>query len=204
MKKVLLMAVAMFAASTMFAQKGGLWLGGSLGFSSETEKTDSDKDDKWNNFTIAPFAEYYFMEDVSLFGGIDYAHYKYKKFNPDSDVKGNTFGLFIGAAKYFKLGEKCNLYAAARIGFDTEKDPMSPNQPGTTKATNFNVTVYPGISYQIADKAIIFAELGQGLYFNKHTEKYTEGGEDHKYHDNAFGFNVLTGGVNFGVKFKLM
>lgn len=212
MKKMLVVAAFVFAATGAFAQNAGeLWVGLDFDFDFSKEKAiaGSTKDDvsKSFNFGIAPRGEYFLMQDLSLFGGIGFGFTKNTTFNDPADdfiEKTPEFGIFAGAAKYFKLGDKLSLFAAAELAFDWERTNTEVGST-TTKGNptrELMFSVYPGIQYLLGDKVAIYATLGNGLYFSTHTTIDADD-SDNKNRTTDFGLNLFTGEVMFGVKYKL-
>ncbi len=179
MKKIIVVAAMVLAATGAFAQAGSLFFGGSIGFSTG-KTTTGGTEYKTSSFTFSPKAEYFLQEQLSVYGEFQYNHNKY------GDSKTSVGGLFIGAAYYVPFGEKVSVYGAGKVGFNFGD------------VTGFQVAVAPAIQFAPNDKLAFYSTLGSGLYF---TTRKNDSNNNYKSHE--FGFSLLDG-ISFGVKFRLL
>ncbi|HPR17671.1 MAG TPA: hypothetical protein PLD62_05445 [Candidatus Cloacimonadota bacterium] len=96
MKKIIILAICMMLAVSVFAfEKGTKNIGGTIGFDSFKESADADAK---NTFTFAPHGGYFILDNVEVLGYIQYV-------NANSDSWQNpktTMGFGIGGLYHYK------------------------------------------------------------------------------------------------------
>ena len=176
MKKnvLLLLVLASFSlAATAQIKKGSLFLGGDIGGSTRTAKTDGTSLGKENSLRISPVFGKAVREN--LFVGIDgtLSLYKNEISNSPNDYKQQQYGGGVFIRKYKPLGKSdFFLFLQCRLGYQYQK-LVSINNPPTafsTKTNTVSLSAYPGISYAVSKKLHIetgFNGLVNLSYYNE-------------------------------------
>ncbi len=190
MKKTILTLALVVVALGAFAQKGQLWLGGSIGYSyDKSEMFDS----KVQSLSMDPYVEYYFADTWTAYVGLQY---EYRKADA---MKSNTAGPFAAVVKYFPLSDKLSLYTALAAG---ARWGSATSNSVDYSASTYSMRITPGLNILISDRFCAYVELGDGLYFKTDTYK-DKNNSGNKHTDTRFAVDLLTSGASVGVLFKL-
>ncbi len=232
-KTILVMAVALFTSVAASAQSGSLWLGGDLGFRTQKNSHDykdinSGDDDKYMQFTIAPHVEYFLGDDMSVLVGLSYGLDKHtvigQEYPPYGDndkadhiMKTSGFGFNLGVRKYFSINDKFSFYCGAHFGINAGKESeewySDWDDKYENKISTWNLFIYPGISYKVADNVVIYSQFGLLGYHHKTTK--LDGNKDNKDKEGVFSFGINNDpcfssdfssfeGIRFGFVSKIM
>lgn len=204
MKKIFMTLAAVAVAATMNAQ---LYVGGTLGFTSTTNKTEGtfngvtqSNELTTTNFDFGPEVGYKLNDKmaVGLALTVGFANQETGK-NPDTKRKTTNFAIKPYFRYTFVQFGKVGLFADGQIGIESGKISNEVNNNGTTtttdvKTSGFSIAIVPGVSYQASDKISVVAKLGNGLgFWNTKTTTPTPMGAqtiDVDNTTNTFGLNL--------------
>lgn len=211
MKKLIALAVIVLSIMNVSAQKGTMYLGtsginpfgevnaiatlsgASMSLSPMTGfTTQSYGDESFTTFGIAPEFGYFIADDMIVGLGVFYTGSRYDD-GLDSDdadhteLNMNTFGLNPYFRYLFINKEKFNVYAQAGLTYATSKSDAS----GAKSINFFDISVMPGISYNLSDRFAINATYGYLGYSNL-------GIEDADESENSFGLKLDMSTLRFG------
>ncbi|WP_298714855.1 outer membrane beta-barrel protein [Chitinophaga sp.] len=193
MKKMIVMAaLALFGSQFAKAQvqKGNFLVGGTLGFTSATEKVDgTDNKETVSQFNISPKAGYALSDKWMVGVFVEGA------FNSTKDVvgenedktKGNFIlpGVFV--RNYCQIADsKVYFTSEANVGYGFGSNEV--NDVKTDKTTGFRAQLMPGISYLVGKRLMLEGNLG-GLSYSNMTQKPEGAGAEIK--TSAFDFNFI-------------
>lgn len=223
--KNLLTGLLLATTSTLaFAQenslaKGKIYVGGSLGFSTTSEKTEyksgsnSTKFDgpKSTSFTIMPSIGYMLSDKLAIGLGIGYSMNKVKE-EGDGDTRTTTNGALVFApnATYFlPLGGSqrfgLTLNGAIPLSFGTTKHEREYNNVTTShkvKVNSFGFAASPGIYYFPVSRFMLTAQMGRLLNINSTVSTDKDGDTTEKQTTTQFEvLNFSTMGLSFGGSF---
>lgn len=192
MKKFLMTIAAVFAAVNMNAQ---YYVGGSLGFSTSSDKTNPLAETTVTGFTFSPEVGMALDEKMGVGLAIDFGSRTRKVENTTANTSTDVTTTSIGLTPYvryqfFKVAQ-FNVFLDGGINFDIEstKD-MKP-------AMDLGLFATPGIAYKVNDQWSIVAKLNRMFNFGYHKDAVADvaGAPDAPTSLNA---NVSTGGFNIG------
>ena len=201
-----------FVAATMFAS-AQLYVGGSLGFSTQTGKDELKTDDqtittddpKQFAFTFAPEVGFMFADNMGVGMSLNFDFWRAKQ--KDDDVTYSSKKTTIGFAPYFRYVfaevDNFKFYADAKINYSltTPKDKVEGGENAFEstgdKTTTFGFGIVPGMAYQLTDNismncALNILELGFNstkVVDKDHVEEGVVVG-DLTTKTNTFGFGV--------------
>ncbi|UXP33187.1 outer membrane beta-barrel protein [Reichenbachiella agarivorans] len=140
MKKLLTLAVILFAANTMYAQQGSMYAGGALGF----------QEDYWK---IAPEAGYWLADNIQL-GVVLFLEGDNRGATEQTTVAPHVYGRY-----WVPISEKFSVYAGANFRVNTVSQ-----DPGDSHTT-VDLFVDAGIAYSLAPRWGMVGRLaGVGIY----------------------------------------
>lgn len=142
MKKILVSLMVVFAAVAANAQD--LWIGGSLGFWSNSDAKGSDFKTQFN---ISPEVGYNLSEDWSIAIGLGYASYKPEAGETISSLSVNPYARWNAA----KIG---NLTLFLDGGFSIQSIDKGDSY------TAWKVGIKPGLAYSLSPKFCIVTHVG--------------------------------------------
>lgn len=204
-----------FVAAAMFAS-AQLYVGGSLGFGTQTGKEEFKTDDltvttddpKVFGFTFAPSVGFMFADNmgvgVDLLFGLDQSKYK------SDDYTATYKTTNIGFAPYFRYVfaevDNFKFYADAKLKYvlSTPKGKVEMGETTTEitgdKTTTFGFGIVPGMAYQLTDNismncALNILELGfqsTKTVDKDHVEEGVVGDLTTKTNEFGFGVNYNT------------
>ena len=203
-----------FVAAAFFAQ-AQLFVGGSLGVDMGSQKREDVKFQKTFEFNFNPTVGYMFAKNMGvgadiIFGTSKTTQPKIKQ-KPEGAMKVNTFGIAPYFRYVFIAGDKFNVYADAKISFQSGKVTMDDDYiPGDNelykdgdKITTFGFGIVPGVQYCFNQHMSVVASINIiRLGFSMKTTKTTEATgeidpetfepkmEDVKYKESNFGLGV--------------
>ena len=209
MKKIMMTLAAVAVAATMNAQG---YIGGSLGFTSSTDKSVSVQgagpfDVTTSSFAIAPEIGYNLDDKMAIglvFGfGTAKKSYDYKGTGTNvsiDDVTSSTVSLKPYLRYQVLTFGKANIFVDGGVNFGlTSAKDMKP-------AMDLGLFVTPGVAFDVNDKWSIVAKLNDMFAFGYHKDMVADvaGAPDPNTSINA---NLSTGGFNvgsltFGVYYK--
>ena len=145
-KQLFLVSLFLSLIFTGLSAQSKLFGGLDLGFSSN---------DNESTFLLGPKIGYWLNDNSALVGGIFYTSNKDKTQDPEV----TTSGFGIGAQYRFcwHSGDNFYFYLAPGVDYASLK---ADNGTNDVKTNTFNVSLSPGISYMLADKWSINAEMG--------------------------------------------
>ena len=197
MKKIILSAIAIMTIGLANAQtkgtsegfaKGDVFVTGGFSFNTTT---DNASDVKTSSFEIAPQANYFVTENISVGAKFGYGSFTRKNAITDlTDQSVLTFG--VQGRYYFTPASKFSLFTG--LGFDYSSTTNNLANP-KTKLNGFNVALGLGLNYFVSENWGIeasFAGLSYGTSKSdvsgaKSTDTFSVGGN----------LSAVTFGVNY-------
>lgn len=164
MKKITIIAAFMALSLGAFAQftKGSLMVGGSVGFSSDSEKTKSGSTTTTNGtlttFSFTPQVGYFVIDNLSLGAGINLLSAS-DKANSGGGKQTASSSSFAPFARYYyqKLyGQLAGQFGSAKTSFESG---------GTTTETKYGVSGWSllvGYAYLLNNHVAIEPQIGYG------------------------------------------
>lgn len=159
MKKILLVAVAIFSLSTAFAQgninQGDWMVGGTTNFSSS--KYGSNANSKATSFSFAPNIGYFFINQLA--GGLRFDISSYKSGTGSTENKQSSFMLEPFLRYYFLPStQKVNVFADAGYGFGSSKSTYGTTSQPSVSSSAFNAKA--GVAVFVTPVAALEFALG--------------------------------------------
>jgi hypothetical protein len=165
MKKVLFTMALALATSAAFAQfsKGRILAGGSIGFSSETVKSEFDGNEstigKQTDITFTPQAGFFVMDNLAVGAGIALESSTFKPDGGDGKQTTSEFTFNPFARYYFGPG----VFGQATVGFGSAKEEEDTGSTTTeTKASVFRWNLGLGYAIFLNDNVAIEPVIGYG------------------------------------------
>ena len=192
MKTIILLCSFLAATFTLSAQQGSWYIGGAVGYSSNTSKSPSDFKTTYTNWAFAPEAGTFLKDDIQLgaFLGIgggtgkndDEEFYKYSIVSPT-----------IYARKFFKVTDEFSTFAGAYINITTgSTTDYTGAATSVSDDSGFGFRLGVGVAYALSPR---FTAVGQYGLFGYQTTKHKLDGDDDGT-DSSFDFGVDTVGFS--------
>jgi opacity protein-like surface antigen len=203
-----------FVAAGFLASAQGLFLGGNIGFASQSGSqkienggtTITQDAPKTFDFTFAPTVGFMFNENMGVgldimfgFGKVTQKNYAFDPVMTQT-IKTTTFGLAPYFRYVFAEIDNFKFYGDARIEWETSTPKATVEQGGTSmtqegnKTTHFGIGIVPGMAYMLTDNISMNAQLNiLSLYYvtDKTVAKNIDGaGTDQTNKTNEFGLGV--------------
>jgi opacity protein-like surface antigen len=145
-KQIFLSLIFCFAFGAASFAQSKLFLGADLGFSSN---------DHHSSFALSPRLGYWLSDNGAIVGGITFGSNKDKTTNPDTES--TVFGVGAQYRMAWHSGDNFYFYLAPGVEYLSSKLEFG----GTDATTSIlGISLSPGISYMLADKWSVNAELG--------------------------------------------
>lgn len=165
MKKVIFTAIVLLTASATFAQfeKGRILAGGSIEFSANKDKTESNNvsvtNSKSTSFNFGPKVGYFFINNLAagLGLGLSASTTKYEGSGDKDKISGVSVNPFV--RYYLKPG----VFFQGAFGVGSGKDKYTRNSNNTTTTTKYtasNWSLGAGYAYFLNNKVAIEPFLG--------------------------------------------
>ncbi len=149
MKRVIFTLV--LVATTILGANAQWYLGGSLGFKSNSEETNTDPK---SGFGVVPEIGYYLNDKFDI--GLDFG---FSSFKNQNDKKGSSWAIAPYARySFFQVG-KFETLAKGSVFFGGTDGFMLDNTFYDRKFTTFGVEVAPLLTYGLTDKVVLFSQL---------------------------------------------
>jgi len=166
MKKLLLLtALSVSAAISASAQisKGSAYLGGNVGYSTNTTKPNTGTETKITALGLSPSVGFAYKENRvwGLFAGY---YYNQTKADYKHDNQTYTLGAFL--RQYKPLGKGFYLFAEEAASGNYTKGKTEYPNPIDSKGFNINLGVSPGFAYDVSKKFQLELTLSNLLYAN--------------------------------------
>lgn len=167
MKKITILVFAIFATFGAYAQynQGRMLVGGSLGFSTQTEKTKYDgntqTDGKWTSFSFEPQFGYFIIDNLAVGASLDFGLSKWKDENDSDDDYSSTSIEFTPTVRYY-LPQ--NIFFQGQVGFGTGKDKYGSGSVDEEKFSTFSFALGAGYAHFLTDNVAIEPMIGYGSY----------------------------------------
>jgi hypothetical protein len=187
MKKFTILAFALFATIGAYAQynQGRMLVGGSLGFSTQTEKTKFDgttrTDGKWTSFSLEPQFGYFIIDNLAVGASLDLGLSKWKDEDDSDDDYSTTSIEFTPTVRYY-LPQ--NIFFQGQVGFGTSKDKYGSGSVDEDKYNTFSFALAAGYAYFLNDNVAIEPIIGYGSTSHKDKDS------DAKYINNGLFLRV--------------
>lgn len=184
---------------------GSTWLGGSIGYSSNTSESQFSPKTKMQSFNINPAIGK--VVKPSLVAGIELSYNSSKEERTGSpfEVKNKLYGAGIFARKYMETFKKLYLFAHAGLGGAVARYHVTNNFPPNSEAEGWqaNISLYPGVSYALNAKVFLEVSLNN-LFTISYSNSKTRTLND-VYKSNSFSANVNLSNVGtFGVGIRFI
>jgi long-subunit fatty acid transport protein len=203
MERITLLSIAIFLfASITKAQitKSSTFIGGQISGSTYKQE-NGPSTQKQSSFVISPAIGTAIKQN--LIAGVDltYAHSKYG-YSPNP-VEGNSFGGGFFLRRYASIANHLYFFLQGRAGFYHDKSKSTSSSINYENiSNNFNLSLYPGVSYALTKSLHIEAGLNNLALFNySHGTVKQTGSPDQK--TNSLGFSTSATGSNlaFALRF---
>jgi outer membrane protein W len=187
MKKFTILVVAVCSTFGAYAQynQGRMLVGGSLGFSTETEKTKFDgntqTDGKWTNFSLEPQFGYFIIDNLAVGASLDLGLSKWKD-DADSDDDKTYTSIEIQPTVRYYLPQ--NIFFQGQVGFGTAKSKFGSGNVDEYKYNTLSWALAAGYAYFLNDNVAIEPMVGYGSVREKDKDS------DVKYIDNGIFLRV--------------
>lgn len=208
MKKLQLLALALFATTLAFAQpeKGDIFLGGSLNFNMGSSKGEvagvSADGPKTLNFGISPRVGYFLSDKIVV--GLDLG-FNSASSNDDSSgteikTSSSMYGGGVFARYYIVPADRFALFFEAGVGAmlggsKVETAGVSVDGPNSF---NLNAGLTPGVAFYVSKRVALEANYGFLGYTSTSTKIETAGVET-KTNAGNFGLNINPSTFEFGM-----
>ncbi|MDR2907638.1 MAG: porin family protein [Bacteroidales bacterium] len=161
MKKIIFTAALVSFGMMSQAQ---IFVGGQLGFNSNSTKFKSDKTDKVSALTIAPMVGYQLDDKLAAGVRLNLNTQKAIEFeangSDDGIDKTTTFGAEVFAQYTFLQFDKFSVYAEAALGFASVKNKSELGDvENENKGSRFGFSVAPCLAYSITEQVSLIANL---------------------------------------------
>lgn len=166
MKKLLLLTVlSVSAAISASAQisKGSTFLGGNVGFNTNTTKPNTGAETKQTLLNLAPSVGFAYKEN-RVWGVM--AAYYYNKTKSNFNQDNQTYALGVFLRQYKPLGKGFYLFADETASGSYTKGKAEYPNPISSKGFNINLGVSPGFAYDVSKKFQLELMLNNLLYAN--------------------------------------
>jgi outer membrane protein len=209
MKKTIFTLAFIAFAITVLGQQGSWYLGGAVGYSSQTDKDADDSDNKTitSSWTFNPefgtFLSDRFQLGITLgVGGSS------RKVGDNKDYSRSNFSPTVYVRHFYPITEKFSAYGGVYLGLVTGSQKNYEYEDGNeteykTSMSGFNGRVGTGISYAIAPRFTIMGEYGL-LSFSSVGYKNNDGDKTHTESDFGFGVNTLGTVFNVGIYYTIV
>ncbi|HEY4650786.1 MAG TPA: outer membrane beta-barrel protein [Pontibacter sp.] len=190
MKRLLALAIFGLISAGAFAQtsKGTIVVSGTAGFSNSQNSNDPQTAElNAISFNITPGIGYMLLDELEVGASVGYSFNKSTQVSDDKvtgvdyTLKSNTFNYGAYAKKYFVLSERIALTGLASAviskGESSSEFIIQDEFRGSseTKVSNYKISLAPGATFFLNDKAGISASFGS-LGYAKYTTKPKSGG----------------------------
>lgn len=206
MERFTLLTIAIFLfASITKAQitKGSTFIGGQIsGYTYKYENSIYPNPQKQNSIFVSPAIGTAIKQN--LIAGIDltYGHTKNDNgFNPQ--VKGNNFGGGFFLRRYTSIANRFYFFLQGRAGYFHDKtESTSGSAVNTNQSNNFNIGLYPGVSFALTRCLHIEAGLNNLVLVNYSHGIYKQPASPDQISNN-FNFSTSASGTNlsFALRF---
>ena len=205
MKKASLvcLAIILFASITN-AQitKGSIFIGGQISGSTYKQENSGSNIQKQSSFVFSPAIGTAIRQN--LIAGIDltYAHSKFEYLTSPGN-EGNSFGGGVFLRRYASISNRFYFFLQGRIGYYHDKsESTSGGVKYQNTSNNFNLGVYPGVSFALSKCLYVEAGLNNLALLNYSHGTVTQTGSGDQT-TNSFGFSTSANGSNlsFALRF---
>ncbi len=192
--KVFIVLMLAFAASSLSAQSGKWYIGGTAGFSSHKDKAGSVefKSSSWN---FSPEIGTWASDMIQVGLGLNISGY-----NQDGDAEDRTsYGGTIYARNWWNAGKPFRPFVGLNV-------PVSPDKYNDFQGIEHKVLstgayLNGGFGYALSDRVTVLGQLGW-LGFTSTTDK-PNGGEKTTSSDFNLSLNTLGSPINIGLYLTL-
>jgi opacity protein-like surface antigen len=204
MKKITLLSLTvLLIASISNAQitKGSTYLGGQISGSTYKYENGSSSQ-KQSSISVSPAIGTAIKQN--LIAGIDltYAHTKNDNgFN--AVIKGNDLGGGFFLRRYASIANRFYFFLQGRAGYFHEKnESTSGSSVNSNQSNNFNLGLYPGVSFALTKSLHIEAGLNNLVLVNYSHSVYKQPTSPNQT-SNSFNFSTSASGTNlsFALRF---
>jgi autotransporter-like protein len=166
MKKILAFSfLTILVTSALRAQinKGSVFLGGNVGFSTIKSKDTSLEN---NSVYITPVAGIAVKQNLIVGVSVNYSHSKNNLNVPASQTEYKSYGAGIFARKYVPLGKGFYLFGETGLNYQNYSDTYTyTSQKNELKVQSIGINLYPGVSYAVSKMLQLEVGLPQLVTF---------------------------------------
>lgn len=164
MKKLLLLtALSVSAVISVSAQisKGSTYLGGNIGFNTNTTRPGTGTEIKQTSLSLSPSVGFAYKENRvwGLFAG-----YYYGQTKTDNKQNNQTYALGAFLRQYKPLGKGFYLFAEEAASGSYLKGKTESTNSVSSKGFNVNLGISPGFAYDVSKKFQLELALSNLLY----------------------------------------
>lgn len=204
MKKLILLVAAVAGLGSLNAQsigKGAIQLGGTVGFSSMTDKPVGGITKDSTSLSIAPSASYFITDDISVGLGIGFISSTIKNTfgGSTSEVNATGFGFSPKVSYYKMVNDQFGLFGSLGVDYIMASGEAKNVPSSKMSETFFGAGITPGIIFFPAPKWAIHAQLTNGLGYSSRTKKDNNDKETGTV--SNFGVNLGLSQIQFGVSY---
>jgi outer membrane protein len=170
MKKTTILLFAIFATFGAYAQynQGRMLVGGSLGFSTQTEKSKYDgntqTDGNWTSFSLEPQFGYFVIDNLAVGATLDFGLSKWNdEVDSDDDVSSTSIE-FTPTVRYY-LPQ--NIFFQGQVGFGAAKYKYGSGTVDEEKYNTLSFALAAGYAYFLTDNVAVEPMIGYGSYREK-------------------------------------
>lgn len=208
MNKIVLTLALATICSTGFAQKGSLYLGGTVGFSTSSNATDNNgttvKGSQETNWSFSPEVGTFLTDNIQVGVGLNVTGYKFDARGPITNITTrNHFGATLYARNFFGK----NAFKPF-VGLNVSVLPgIEQNEVGATttktKLMDIGANLNAGFSYAVTPRVTFVGSIAT-LGFSSSTSEVD--GSNVKKHTTDFGLdaNTLTSRFTVGVYYTIL
>jgi hypothetical protein len=206
MKKIILLTVLLFTMIAASAQKGSMYIGGVIGYSSNTSKDPSDFKTTTSDWAFAPEVGTFLQDDIQLgiFLGISGGSQK----NDDGNLYTySSLSPTIYARKFFPITDEFSAFAGGYLNVSSGSfDDNAGGTTGITKQSGFGLRLGIGVAYALSPRFTAVGQYGLiGFQTMKSTFEGADAGTDSSFDFgvNTVGFSSLSQGNGSGSVFNI-
>ncbi len=153
----LVLVCTFIASAHAQIKKGGIWLGGSIGYSQQkTDYDGSTSDTKSRTFGISPAIGKVVKDNLVVGFGLSYYNSKTEnKSSSSNDQKGKSYGVGVFARQYVPVINRFYIFGQGNVNYSlTRTNETQPDYYGAptkykAKGWNSSLSITPGVAVSI-------------------------------------------------------
>lgn len=187
-------------------EKGSIWLGGSIGFSSSRSENQYSTEVKTQSFSFNPAIGKVVKQN--LVAGIELFYNNYNEDRVDQEIRNNIYGGGVFVRKYVETFKRVYLFAhAGAIGSVVHNKLDYYSMPDADmKGWQATLSLYPGVSYALNSKVFLEAVFTNFFTIGYASMKTKSAINTNEYTNTSFAANAnfnIASNFGVGVRFVL-